>query len=64
MNAMSKALYICDQKKCEDCSAAQGLCRHTSDITHAANFVTADGELYIETEVLRALNQDEDSESE
>lgn len=64
MKDMADVLFICDQLKYENCSAAEGLCRHTSDITHAVNFVATDDELYIETEVLRALNQDEDSESE
>lgn len=54
-----KILYICDQLKCENCSAAEGLCHHTSDISHAANFVQVDDGIYVETEVLKALNPDE-----
>lgn len=29
-------LYLCDRKKCEDCSAED--CMYTSDIAHALNF--------------------------
>lgn len=54
-----KILYICDQLKCENCSAADGLCHHTSDISHAANFVQIDDGIYAETEVIKALNPDE-----
>lgn len=53
-----KILYICDQLKCENCSAAEGLCHHTSDISHAANFVQIDDGIYAETEVIKALNPD------
>ena len=31
-----KILYLCDRLKCENCSYPN--CKHTSDITHAANF--------------------------
>ena len=54
-----KILYICDQQKCENCSAAEGMCHHTSDISHAANFVQVDDGVYVETEVLKALKPDE-----
>ena len=54
-----KILYICDQLKCENCSAAKGMCHHTSDISHAANFVQIDDGIYAETEVIKALNPDE-----
>ena len=54
-----KILYICDQLKCENCSAAEGLCHHTSDISHAANIVQIDDGIYAETEVIKALNPDE-----
>lgn len=33
---MSKIFYICDRKACEGCD---GICQHTSDITHAKNFI-------------------------
>lgn len=33
-----KIFYICDKKKCEVCYPE---CKHTSDITHAANFKPA-----------------------
>lgn len=32
---MSDIYYICDRKKCPKCSPN---CKHTSDISHAANF--------------------------
>ena len=31
--------YICDRKKCENCSAPDR-CRHTHDISHAVNYNT------------------------
>lgn len=34
----SAIFYICDKKKCEVCYPE---CKHTSDITHAANFKPA-----------------------
>ena len=34
-----KYLYICNQKRCDNCSAVSGLCRHTSDIRYAAHYV-------------------------
>ena len=52
-------LYICDQTKCEDCSAAQGLCYYTTDINHAANFIQAENGIFMESEVLRTLNNEE-----
>lgn len=54
-----KILYICDQLKCENCSAAEGMCHHTSDISHAVNFVPVGDGIYVETEVLKALKPDE-----
>lgn len=54
---MADVLYICDQLKCENCSAAEGLCLHTSDITHAANFVQIDDGIYVETELKRIAGQ-------
>lgn len=53
----SNDLYICDQLKCENCSAAEGCCLHTSDITHAANFVQIDDGIYMETELKRITGQ-------
>lgn len=41
-------LYVCDQSKCENCSAKQGFCYATTDITHAANFIEADDGIYVE----------------
>lgn len=43
-----KVLYICDQERCEHCSASQGICFHTSDISHAINFEQKDDDLYVE----------------
>lgn len=54
-----KILYICDRLKCENCSAVEGMCQYTSDISHAANFVQVDDGIYVETEVLKALKPDE-----
>ena len=59
MSEREKILYICDQLKCENCSAAQGMCLHTSDISHAANFVQVDDGIYVETEVIKALKPNE-----
>lgn len=41
-------LYVCDQTKCENCSAKQGFCYATTDITHAANFYEAQDGIYVE----------------
>ena len=41
-------LYVCDQKKCENCSAKDGVCFMTSDINHAANFREAVDGIYVE----------------
>lgn len=35
-NEESRILYICDRKKCEDCSYP--ICCHTEDVAHAKNF--------------------------
>ena len=56
---MTKVLYICDQTKCEDCSAAEGLCHHTTDINHAANFIQIENDVFMESEVLRTFNLEE-----
>ena len=41
-------LYVCDLTKCENCSAKQGFCYATTDITHAANFYEAQDGIYVE----------------
>ena len=41
-------LYVCDQTKCENCSAKDGHCFMTSEITHAANFIDAGDGIYVE----------------
>lgn len=42
-------LYLCDGKQCGDsCSSTQ--CKHTSDISHAKNFVKSDYDSYWEKE--------------
>lgn len=41
-----KILYLCDLKKCDNCSFPT--CRHTADITHAVNF-EFNGAAYEET---------------
>ena len=60
---MADVLYICDQLKCENCSAAKGLCIYTSDITHAINFVQIDDGIYVETELKRIVDQKNGGES-
>ena len=40
--------YLCDRIACPVCSYP--MCRHTTDITHAKNFVCSEDERYIETE--------------
>lgn len=43
-----EVLYLCDCKQCENCSFP--MCKHTTDIKHAANFgrLKCDGSVYIE----------------
>ena len=41
-------LYVCDQTRCENCSAKDGQCFMTSDINHAANFIVAGDGIYVE----------------
>lgn len=41
-------LYVCDQTRCENCSAKEGHCFMTSEITHAANFIDAGDGIYVE----------------
>ena len=31
-------LYLCDGRKCADCSREKGFCEYTTDINHAVNF--------------------------
>ena len=40
-----KILYICDGKKCDNCSEE---CFHTSDIRHAASFHETEPNLYVQ----------------
>ena len=35
-----KIFYMCNQKKCETCSAKNGECKHTTDIRYAAHYFT------------------------
>jgi hypothetical protein len=35
-NKRTEVVYLCDRKKCKDCSYP--ICTHTSDIEHAKNF--------------------------
>lgn len=44
----TQILFVCDQTKCENCSAKQGFCYSTTDITHAANFGEAADGIYVE----------------
>ena len=42
----TKVLYLCDRKKCPNCHK---ICKHTTDITHAATFnSTALGAYFVE----------------
>ena len=41
-------LYVCDRTRCENCSAKDGYCFMTHEITHAANFIEADDGIYVE----------------
>ena len=43
-----KVLYLCDLKQCDKCSFP--MCKHTTDIKHAANFMRCEfnGNIYIE----------------
>ena len=43
-----EVLYVCDQTRCENCSAKDGHCFMTSEITHAANFIDAGDGIYVE----------------
>lgn len=48
-DTVADVLYICDGKKCGDtCTGKE--CKHTSDITHAKNFVKGDYDSYWEKE--------------
>ena len=44
----TQILFVCDQTKYENCSAKQGFCYATTDITHAANFREAGDGIYVE----------------
>lgn len=41
-------LYLCDQTRCENCSAKRGECFHTVDVSHAKNFALLAGGFYYE----------------
>lgn len=43
-----RILYICDRRKCNNCSME---CTHTTDIEHAVNFKNIDGYYTEESEV-------------
>ncbi len=44
----TKIFYICDRRACDgECSSG---CTHTSNITHAKNFICVGGNCYEETE--------------
>ena len=51
LNRKSSILFLCNQKRCENCS---GGCKHTSDVTYAKNktkvmkFKKEFGEIYVE----------------
>lgn len=47
ISASVPVLYLCDRKKCDNCTASIGFCFLTTDITHAANFREIGG-AYIE----------------
>ena len=55
MKTADKVLYICNREKCENCTASEGMCQHTSDVEYAANFVKIDDDVYMETEVARLV---------
>ena len=42
--------YICDQERCENCSAETGFCYHTTDIRHAVNFEEVEPGKFMEKE--------------
>lgn len=49
-DTVDDVLYICDAKKCGDICPGKE-CKHTSDITHAKNFVKGDYDSYWEKEL-------------
>ena len=46
-NASMKIAYICDRKKCKNCS---DICNHTTDINHAVNFKEEAADVWMELE--------------
>lgn len=46
---MKRILYICDRKKCENCSPD---CKHTTDIKHAKHFERF-SDVYIENNTVQ-----------
>jgi hypothetical protein len=47
---LSTVAYICDQERCENCSAETGFCYHTTDIHHAVNFEEVEPGKFMEKE--------------
>ena len=55
---VADVLYLCDGKSCGDtCPSTEG-CRHTSDISHAKNFVKGAYDSYWEKECFREKKKD------
>ena len=55
---VADVLYLCDGKSCGDtCPSTEG-CRHTSDISHAKNFVKGAYDSYWEKECFREQKKD------
>lgn len=50
----NKTIFVCDRRKCEDCSDAAGTCTHTTDILHARNFKNENG-VFIEIDSSEGL---------
>ena len=44
----NEILYICDRRKCKNCS---GWCDHTTDISHADNFIK-NGSIFVEQDTI------------
>ena len=54
---LADVLYLCDGKRCGNtCTGAE--CKHTSDISHAKNFVKGDYDSYWEKECFREQKKD------
>lgn len=50
-NKIADILYLCDEKQCGD-SCPSTECKHTSDISHAKNFIKGDYNSYWEKEMM------------